>query len=117
MTTKEKTIEELGVGDGVTLCMYSDRMAMTIVEKSDRKLVAQRDNAELDPAYKPEFVAGGFAGHCVNQHEQKWICTPNPDAYRETFTLRKNGKWIRKGESLKASYLVAGRQPFHDYNF
>jgi hypothetical protein len=29
-------------------------------------------DAELDKNWKPEIIAGGFAGHCTNQGAQKW---------------------------------------------
>ena len=59
------------IGGGATVCHYSDRTACTVVRvsPSGKTIWMQEDTAVLD-GWKPEFVAGGFAGHCVNNTEQ-----------------------------------------------
>ena len=41
-TTMKRKIEDLKIGDGVTLCLWSDAVPMTIVEKKgDKTIVVQ----------------------------------------------------------------------------
>jgi hypothetical protein len=90
-----------------------------------RKLVVIDDDVTIDPAWKEaiQIIPGGFAGHCVNQNEQKWICTPaDPErgGIRRTFTLRKDGFFLMQGARFGdpwAPRLRPGTRRFHDYNF
>ena len=111
-------IEDLKVGDGVTLNYYTDRKAGTIVSKTDKKVVIQFDKQEIDPSWKPEMVPGGFSAICLNQNTQKWICEPDTNGGKQLFSLRKNGRWVLKGDNANnGTYLSAGKHPFYDYNF
>jgi hypothetical protein len=51
------------VGDGATVCHYSDRTACTVIRisASGKTVWMQEDTAVLDD-WKPEFIPGGFAG-------------------------------------------------------
>jgi len=91
------------VGMGATKYLYTDRHPYTIVEViSPKKIVVQADSTKADPD-KP-----GGPGY------QNWVITPNPDGYKETLTLRKDGKWRRVGESLQSSgYLIGGRDYYY----
>lgn len=111
-------IEDLKIGDGVTVNYYSDRKAATIISKTDKKIEIQFDKQEIDPNWKPEMVPGGFSAICLNQNDQKWICEPDPNGEKQIFTLRKNGKWILRGNNTNnRTSLSVGRHPFYDYNF
>lgn len=110
-------IEDLKTGDGVTYVQYSDKKAMTILEKTDRKIIAAFDDQELDENWKPEMVPGGFSATCTNQNTQKWNCKTNTENSKLAFTLRKNGKWVEKNQKINGYYLVCGRYPFYDFNF
>ena len=71
--------------------------------------------AVVDPAFKPEFVMGGFAAHCTNQEEQKWIITSNDRFPTILVRLQKNGQWKDTGGNV---YRVEEKPvKFHDYNF
>ena len=90
---------------GCTLLYFSDRHAATIIEViNERRIVIQRDNAvRIDNNGMSE--------------SQEYACTPNPEATREEFTLRKNGRWVRKGESSKGLALAIGyRKEFYDFS-
>jgi hypothetical protein len=102
------------VGHGATICHYSDRTACTVVRvsPSGKTLYLQSDKAVLD-GWKPEFLTGGFAGHCVNNHEQRYAYQPSPDGHVFRASLRKDGRFrTNNGEPV-----VPGRHHFHDYNF
>lgn len=102
------------VGGGANVCHYSDRTACTVirVSPSGKTLWMQEDIATLDD-WKPEIVPGGFAGHCVNNAEQRYAYQPNPQGVIHRASRRKDDR-IRttNGESV-----IPGRHHFHDYNF
>lgn len=101
------------VGDGATMQLWSDAHAGTIVKVTKASITIQRDHAELDPNFKPEIVAGGFAGHCTNQSEQTYTYSPNPNGELVTF------RWSKKfGRYQNPTYKAyKGRNEFYDYNF
>lgn len=109
------------VGDGVTVCYWSDSSAFTVVSvaKNGKSFVMKKDDTTLDPNFKPEIIPGGFVGHCVNQNDQSYTYTFNPNASEIKVTLRKNGTWKQEGEKAKSgSTIIVGiRSKFHDYNF
>ena len=80
---------------------YSDIRPHEVVKViSDKTIEIRAMNAELDPNWKPEFVSGGFAGHCVNQSSQKWIITSDPEA--DVFRIRyskRHSYVVRRGSN------------------
>ena len=72
-------------------------------------------DSEIDPDWKPEFHVGGFAAHCSNQSEQRWIYSSREDAEPIRIRLRKNGRWY---DSHGSRYSL-GFSPcrFYDYNY
>lgn len=103
------------VGDGVTMHMYSDSHAGTVVKVTKTTITVQQDKATLDPNFKPKMHAGGFAGHCSNQNEQTYTYEPNPNAEKVTFTWsQKRSGYYNKKRGLS---LTKGRREFYDYNF
>jgi hypothetical protein len=102
------------VGDGATICHFSDRTACTVarVSTSGKTLYLQPDIATLD-GWKPEILPGGFAGHCVNNHEQRYTYQLDPGAPLHRASLRKDGRY----RTTRGEPVVPGRHQFHDYNF
>ena len=96
------------VGMGATVCWSSDRHAATIVEVSadGETLVVQRDIATRTDS-------NGMSD-C-----QSYSYEPNPEAAVDTFTRRKNGKYVRKDESTKHGVvlMVGIRDNHFDYSF
>ena len=62
---KRELDREIRVGDGVTLNLYSDSQAHTVIARTGRTLTIQRDKAIRDPNFKPEWVPGGFSAICT----------------------------------------------------
>jgi hypothetical protein len=97
-------------GMGATLLMWTDRHAYTIVEVSGngRRIVARRDHAtRLDANRYPQ-----------TSDSQVYRYAQNPDATEEVFTLRRNGSYVRQGDSMKGNRLRIGeRSEYHDYSF
>lgn len=81
---------------------------------SDKTVVVRPMKAELDPSWQREVSPGGFAGHTVNNHEQKWIITSDPQAPEHRVRLGKKG-W----KDAHGGYYSLSDSPrkFHDYNF
>jgi hypothetical protein len=63
------------------------------------------------------FSPGGFCGHTSG--EQRWKLTPDTKGRGNTYSLRKNGKWIRVGDKDKDGEraTIGERRHFHDFNF
>lgn len=104
---------ELAVGDGCTYHLYSDAHACTVIKRTAKTITIQEDKATLDPNFKPIFVEGGFAGHCINQSEQSYIYERNANG--KIITARwseKRGAFIYLDKCI-----TVGRHEFYDYNF
>ncbi len=108
--------------DGATIHGYTDSKACTVCFASPKEIWIQRDNAILlngADSGEPDalkFTLGGFSAHCsgVQRYRYERECVgPMIKA-----TLRKNGKWILKGEGMRTGREVtAGRSEHYDYNF
>lgn len=105
--------EEFKVGDGVSILYWSDIDPATVLKVTKCSITFQMDNATLNKEWKPDIIPGGFAGHCVNQYDQKWIITPDPEGQIEKAYLHKNG-CLYMNKSLR---VFKGRRKFYDYNF
>lgn len=82
---------------------------------SESTIEVRAMDAVLDPNWKPEFVVGGFAGHCTNQHSQKWVYSSNQDA--EVVRIRRSKKKGWADKYGQRYMLLAAPRKFHDYNF
>ena len=121
--TKEKILEfgrfyltpaNIHVGDGVTVNLWSDRYAATVIKVTKSTVTVRRDKATLNPDFKPEWIPGGFAAHCTNQDEQSY--TYEPDEKGTEYTFRWSRKYQRYGQPGNLT-LSKGRHEFYDYNF
>ena len=104
----------LEVGDKVHICHYSDIDPGTVVRKTPTTIVVRYDDADLDPAWKPEFIPGGFSAICTNDSSQRWIIKEDLGGKLETFrwSKRYNRYRNRSGESV-----YPGWYKYYDYNF
>ena len=94
----------------------SDCFPFEVVRRVSEKIVDVRSMAyQLDPTWKPVMHPGGFAAHCSNQQEQRWIITPAPDRAVVRLRLHKDGRWRSAGGNRYT--LSATPRRFHDYNF
>ena len=102
------------VGQGASVHYWSDTVACTIIKVTKTTITLQRDKATLDPNFKPEWVSGGFCGHCTNQDEQTYTYERDPNG--QTYTFHWSKKWQMYGQpnDLRA---FKGRHEFYDYNF
>ena len=120
-------ISALAIGDGVTVSVYTDRQAYTVIKKGLNQMILQQDRATLDPSFKPEIIPVGFAGHCVNQSEQSYTYERDLNGQTVKITLRRwkdaegnqRRMWKQLGVSVRerGGNVYLGRRAFHDYNF
>lgn len=96
------------VGMGATILMWSDRQAATIIEvsKSGKSILVREDNAK-------RVDNNGMSD------AQTYEYSANVNGRVTEFTLRRNGRWVRKGESQKGGQRVAigYRDHHYDYSF
>lgn len=74
-------------------------------------VIVERWKAKKDPSFKPQIVAGGFAGHCVNQSEQEWIYSPDADRPVERF------RWSQTMAKRRFFHVSDEPYEYYDYNF
>jgi hypothetical protein len=81
---------------------------------SAKQVIVRPMDAVLDPSWQREVSPGGFAGHVMNNHEQKWNITSNPTAPERRVRLGKKG-W----KDAYGNYYSLSDSPrkFYDYNF
>lgn len=96
------------IGEGATECLWSDRHAGTIVNvvNKGRTVFWQRDKAT-----RTDDLGMTDSG-------QQYAYESDPTAPVSVFTLRKNGRFIQRGESMhNGRCLIRGRHEFYDYSF
>lgn len=98
------------VGDGVTINLWSDRYAATIIKVTKSTVTVQRDKATLNPEFKPKW--DGM--HCTNQNEQSY--TYAQDEKGEITKFYWSNKYQTYGQPGNLR-LSKGRNEFYDYNF
>lgn len=105
---------EAAVGDKMHIQHWSDVSPCTVIKRTATTITVRIDKAELDPAWKPMWVEGGFSAICTNNNEQEWIITEDPNGATETFRWhkRENCFMNRAGEKL-----LPGWAKKYDYNF
>lgn len=127
INARAAALDALNEGDGISVSLYSDVVAGTIIRKTKTLIVMQEDDAELINGDQLIFHPGGFAAHCENQRIQEYRYTRNPKnrtfkVTRRTYLDREGNRrvvWKLSGTSIRGQGGNAhpGRRKFHDYNF
>jgi len=96
------------VGMGATILCWSDRHAATIVKVyTPKKIGIKQDKAtRVD---KNGMTDSG-------QHYEYSPVDSNPE---EVYTLRKNGRWVKQGETATGggNLAIGYRDEYYDYSF
>ena len=97
---------KIEVGAGVTYLCGSDRYPFSIIEViNERTIRIQSDISTPAPGY--DYYSN-----------QVHTFAPNPKGRIRTLTLRKDGRWIEKGQSMKSfSYVIGIRSEYSDPSF
>ena len=107
---------EIEVGDGVTVRLYTDAHACTVIARTAKTMTVQRDKATKDPSFVPQWEPGGFSAICTNNNEQKWNYQRDPQGeIIKCHWSEVRGAW-QAGEGGCLS-VYRGRNEFYDYNF
>jgi hypothetical protein len=94
---------------------WSDVTPFEIVRVVSPKTIEVRAMiAEQNESFKPEIIPGGFAGHCVNQGQQKWNYKSAPEGMVLRARLRKDGNFH---SNFGKHVLSTEPRKFYDYNF
>lgn len=94
---------------------YSDVTPYEVVKViSNKTLEVRKMKYELDSDWKPEFIIGGFAGHCVNQWQQKWNITS--DESNKVIRIRLGKKGWKSACGFRFELSETPKR-FYDYNF
>ena len=94
---------------------YSDVTPYEVVRViSDKTIEIREMDAERDESVELKWEVGGFAGHCVNQREQKWHITSNSNNRVVRIRLGKKGWKDAHGGRYD---LSDEPHRFYDYNF
>lgn len=120
-------ISALAIGEGVTVSVWTHAEAFTIIKRTATTMTLRQDKATRSPDFKPEFIAGGFAGYCVNQNEQTYTYEPDLKGPVTKVSLRRwtddegneRRLWKQAGfrKFERGGSVYPGRHKFHDYNF
>ena len=106
METSNQPAPEVGMGG--TVCYYSDRAAVTVVEvsRSGKLIRVQKDTATR--------VDSNGMSEC-----QDYQYSRNPDGATSTFSLRKTGCWVAKGQPARSGtkLYLGTRNSYHDFSF
>lgn len=95
---------------------HSDVYPFEVVNTVSMKTLEIRPMGyKLTEGWKPEFILGGFAGHCTNQQSQTYDYHQLPDEPVIRIRKHKNDKWFDKS----GNRYVLSEKPrrFYDYNF
>lgn len=93
------------VGMGATWSPWTDCYPCTIVVVTPRTLVTRDDEYE---------VVGGS----ILDGSAKYEYSPNPEGSEKVWTLRKNGRWVRQGETMNGRSLTIGiRRAYRDPSY
>lgn len=111
------------VGQHVTEFHYTDRDAWEVIEViSPRRIKIRELDAEC--TNKPKnFVPGGFCGTFIDNHDQEYKLTSNPNNKIKILSWRSKAKrWCEVGQQTRYSKFGLHRKGeqatyFYDYNF
>lgn len=120
-------ISALNIGDGVTVSVWTDRDAYTIIKKTPTTITLRADKAELINRDELRFDVGGFFAHCENPEDQRYSYEADPQGREINISLRRwtdeDGNERRKWKRWRTRTFepggnaYAGRRAFRDFNF
>jgi hypothetical protein len=124
------------IGDGVTLCGYSDRSAYTVIAVTAKTITIQRDKATLLNGYESgekdalQFFPGGFVGHTTGAQRYSYERDENGHVVKCFMRKRPKMVWTpgagENGRSADvphadfrqgSSRVIPGRHEHYDFNF
>lgn len=94
------------LGMGATILMWTDRHPATVIEVNSATRITVRE----DRATRTD--KNGMSD------SQSYAYETNPYGRVEVYTLRKNGAWVRQGDTMRGQRLSLGhRSEYRDFSF
>jgi hypothetical protein len=106
--------ENIEVGDGATLLLWSDRRAFTIV--AVERYVTGKHKGEVKAVFAQADKAIRTDSNGMSE-SQSYRYEPNPDAEIQKFTKRKDGRFRKENSEGNTVLAIIGREEYHDYSF
>ena len=103
----EATLIKPTVGEGASIGMRADCYPYTIIEvSSDLKTVTVQEDSATPKPNSPAY-------------SNEWIIERNPQGQVQVFTLRKNGQYVRQGETMNGGQKlsIGLRHKYYSYEF
>lgn len=115
-------------GDGVTARGHTDRKAFTVIKRTKKTVVLQRDKATLlngvgsgERDSLVLFSKGGFLGTVVGKQRYGYELDPEGEIVTFRLTTKKVGPHGDSSTDWRSkrflSGLMQGRHEYYDYNF
>ena len=104
--------------DAATINGWSDRWPATIIHRTAKTITVREDAySHLLNRDDLTFRVGGFCAHV--EGEQHYEYYTDPGGIEHTYTLRKNGRWVRRGKpaNANATLTIGTRARHYDFNF
>ena len=105
-------IKNLPEGKYSTEIGYSQSYPWVMIKRTDKTVTLARVLVDKDPAFVPNIIPGGFAGHCDNQSDQTWLYKGISQRETKTIRLTKKG-WSHQG----VRFWEDVAREFYDWNF
>ena len=103
----EATLIKPTVGEGASIGNRVDCNPYTVIEvSSDLKTVTVQEDSATPKPNSPAY-------------SNEWIIERNPQGQVQVFTLRKNGQYVRQGETVKGGQTLSLglRRKYYSYEF
>ena len=98
------------IGKYVNQSLYTDINPVgKIIGTRGKTILIVKRVIEKKQTEQMEFIKGGFAGHCINQHEQKWEF----EEIDSVIEVKISKQWGRRGQM----YISDKPVMYYDYNF
>lgn len=94
------------VGMGATRLMWTDRVPCTVIEVRGKVVTVQEDRAER-------------TDNRGQSESQEYAYSRNPEGRTHRYSQRKNGAWVREGDTLRGGerLLLGVREKYYDPSF
>ena len=106
--------ENIEVGDGATLLMWSDRIAYTIVEVERFVTGARKGEVKAVIAQRDTTTRTDNNGM---SESQSYSYAPNPNAKKERYTVRRDGRFRKENSEGSSVLAIGGRDAYWDPSF
>ncbi len=107
---KAQTQNQDLIGKYVNQVLYTDINPVgKVIGTRGKTVLILQVVTEVKQVQEMKFVSGGFAGHCVNQHNQEWTF----EEIDKTIEVKMTKQWGKRGQMR----IDDKPRKYYDYNF